>query len=237
MNILEKLNNLWSKDYIKELPKFVKERGFVFSKNEEQKDILITGINPSFRNDEQLESFGFDFNLTLKEDKYDNYWGPLKKIVFDPINHIDFREKCAYLDIFYFREKEQIKLRKEILKNPYGVQFLAEQLKITQNTIEKSILPKLIIVKNKESAAYWGKLSEKGIIWMGYKFDFIQSYTCGELYKIVGFINSNERISSELKETNLKNTLVLFTEHINQYTKKEKRPNAIIIRELLKRCN
>ncbi|WCC46231.1 hypothetical protein [Tenacibaculum finnmarkense] len=235
MNTKEKLNNLWSKDFINQLPNFIKERGFVFSENNSQKDILITGINPSFRKDAELGNFGFDFQLTLKEEKYDNYWNPLKKIVFDPENSIDLRDKSAYLDIFYFREKEQNKLKKEILKNNNGIRFLVEQLKITQQTIENDIKPKLIIVKNKESAAYWGKLLEKGIIWMGYQLNFVQSYMCGDLYKISGFLESNERISSEITETNLKGSLILFTEHISQYTKKEKRPTAVLINELLKK--
>src|SRR5690606_37569521 len=96
MNTEEKINDLWSKEYIIELPDFIKERGFVFSHNNAQKDILITGINPSFRKGEKLENFGFDFQLTLKEEKYDNYWGPLKKMIFDPKNLIDLREKTAY---------------------------------------------------------------------------------------------------------------------------------------------
>jgi hypothetical protein len=233
MNTKEKLSNLWNKDFINQLPNFVKERGFVFSENNYQKDILITGINPSFRKDAELGNFSFDFQLTLKEEKYDNYWSPLKKMIFDPENLIDLREKSAYLDIFYFREKEQNKLKKEILKSNKGIQFLVEQLKITQQTIENDIKPKLIIVKNKESAAYWGKLSENGIIWMGYKLDFVKSYVCGDLYEISGFIESNERILSEIIETNLKGSLILFTEHISQYTKKEKRPTAVLINELV----
>lgn len=231
MNTKEKLNNLWNKDFINQLPDFIKERGFVFSENNSQKEILITGINPSFRKDADLGNFSFDFQKTLKEEKYDNYWSPLKKIVYDPENLIDLREKSAYLDIFYFREKEQNKLKKEILKNNKGIQFLVEQLKITQQTIENVIKPKLIIVKNKESAAYWGKLSEIGIIWMGYKLNFAKSYVCGDLYKISGLLESNERISSEIIETNLKDSLILFTEHISQYTKKEKIPTAVLINE------
>jgi hypothetical protein len=233
MKTKEKLNNLWSKDFINQLPNFIKDRGFVFSENNTQKDILITGINPSFREGAELGNSCFDFQLTLKEEKYDNYWGPIKKMVFDPENLIDVREKSAYLDIFYFREKDQNKLKKEILKSNNGIQFLVEQLKITQQTIENIIKPKLIIVKNKESAAYWGKLSEQGVIWMGYKLDFVKSYISGDLYEISGFINSNERISPEIIETNLKGSLILFTEHISQYTKKEKRPTAVFINQLL----
>lgn len=81
--------------------------------------------------------------------------------------------------------------------------------------------------KNKESWAYFGKLfEEKGWVWMGYQFEFIQNMECGELFRITGLLDSNERIAPEIKETNLKGTFVLFTQHINQYTAVEKRPKA-----------
>lgn len=66
MNIKEELEKIWSQDYINELPFFVKERGYVFSINDIQRDILITGINPSFRDGEKNNSFGFDFQETLQ---------------------------------------------------------------------------------------------------------------------------------------------------------------------------
>ena len=44
-----------------------------FYTNESQKDILITGINPSFREGDLEGSLGFDFQKILYEEKYDNY--------------------------------------------------------------------------------------------------------------------------------------------------------------------
>lgn len=61
---------------------------------------------------------------------------------------------------------------------------------------------------------------------MGYKFEFIQNMNCGELFRITGLLNSNERIAPEITETNLKGSFVLFSQHINQYTPIEKRPFA-----------
>lgn len=234
MDAKNTLDTIWSSEYIQQLPEFVKERGYVYAINEIQRDILITGINPSYRGDGEYLTFGFDFQQTLNE-KYDNYWGPLKKMVYDPENSIDLKEKSAYLDIFYFREQNQNLLKKQILKSEAGIRFLVEQLKLTQHTIEEYIQPKLIIIKNKESAAYWGKYASDGMIWMGYNFEFIETSNFGELYKIKGLIESQERIAPEIKETNLKDTLVLFTKHINQYTKKENRPTAVFINELLGR--
>lgn len=234
MNIKEELEKIWTNKYINCIPEYIADRGFVYSINDKEKDILITGINPSFRQDADLKSYGFDFEETLNETKWDNYWGPLKKLVFDVENGIDLKDKTSYLDIFYFREKEQLRLKKEILKNSIGIEFLVDQLKVTQYIIEEIVKPKLIIVKNKESAAYWGKLAEKGIIWMGYKFEYLETFNCGELFEISGLIDSPDRISN-INKTKLDGSLILFSEHISRYTKREKRPTALLIKELLEK--
>ena len=232
MNTQERLQEIWSQDYINELPTLIKDRGFTFSKNYQPKDILITGFNASFRETDNIDCHHFDFQTILNE-PWDNYWGPLKKMIYDSESNIDLRDKSAYLDIFYFREKEQSFLKNEVLKIQAGVRFLVDQINLTQHTIEDIIKPKVIIVKNKESAAYWGKLATEGIIWMGYQLEFIQNMVCGELYRITGLIDSPERIAPEFANTSLENSLVLFTQHINQYTANEKRPTAEIIKTLL----
>jgi hypothetical protein len=125
----------------------------------------------------------------------------------------------------------------EVLNTENGLRFLAAQLNLTQHVIEEIIKPKVIIVKNKESSAYWGKLSSKGIIWMGYEFDYIRNLPFGELYKIIGLSNSTDRIAPEIKETNLKGSYIIFSKHINQYTKREERPTAIQVFNLLNEYN
>ena len=119
------------------------------------------------------------------------------------------------------------------MKSSAGIPFIVDQINLTQHIIEDVIKPKVIIVKNKESAAYWGKLENDGIIWMGYKFEYMKTLVCGELFKITGLIESSERIAPEIKISNIENTLVLFTQHINQYTAKEKRPTPEILKTLL----
>lgn len=227
------LRSIWSHNYISGLPMFVADRGFVFSENQSKKDILITGFNPSFRDGAEKKSHGYSFQNELKETKWDNYWGPLKKIIFDQNNNIDFRETTAYIDIFYFRERHQHVFKKEILNTHEGIQFAVEQLNLTQHIIEDIITPKIIIVKNKESSVYWGRLERDGFIWMGYKMEHIQNYQYGELYKITGLIDSNKRIAPEIIDTNLKGSLVLFSQHLNQFTSREKRPTASFVKVLL----
>ncbi len=107
MNIEQRLLKIWNNDYINSLPSFIKDREFCYSKNESQKDILITGINPSFRDGtDKIGYFGFDIQETF-EGKYDNYWGPLTKMVYDSQAKINLKSITAYLDIFYFRERKQ----------------------------------------------------------------------------------------------------------------------------------
>ncbi len=236
MNINERLLEIWSQDYINTLPALIKDRGFDYSENDKQKDILITGFNPSF-DPKETESKSTNFNNILNTEKPDtHYWYPIRKMLFDEESNIDLRPNAAYLDLFYFREQEQTFLTKHILKNKNGIPFVVDQMNLTQHIIEDVIKPKLIIVKNKESWAYWGKLANEGFIWMGYQFEFIQNMTCGELFKITGLIDSLERISPEFTKTNLENSYVLFTQYINQYTPAEKRPTALAVKAILDCC-
>jgi hypothetical protein len=231
MNIKERLLEIWSQDYIDTLPSFIKDRSFDYSENQEQKDILITGINPSFNPEEPInKSFNFS-DIIFDRIPKTQYWQPLKKMIYDA--DIDLREKTAYSDMFYFREKDQKNLNKYILSNPNGIKFIADQVNLTQHIIEDVIKPKVIIVANKESSAYWGKLANEGIIWMGYELEHIQNMVSGELYKIIGLINSTERIAPEFTNTNLEDSLVLFSQHITQYVANEKRPTAVTIKTLL----
>lgn len=226
------LEQIWSKDYLNSLPKSIRERGFNYSVNEESKDILITGINPSFRIGADNGNCSFDFRIIAEDEKYDRYWSSLKKIVYDKQLNIDFRSRTAYLDIFYFRETDQNFLQKQILKKSEGLNFAVDQMKLSQEVIETIIKPKLVIVKNKESAAYWGKFADKGIYWMGYELELLQSLESGELYIIIGLIASKQRVLPEVKKTNLKNSLIFFTQHF-QYAPSVRRPNAKLISDFL----
>lgn len=231
MDIYKQLSDIWSKDYISTLPSQIKERGFDYSENTGPKDILITGINPSFDPQEQPNK-SYDlrkilFNMVPSS----RYWQPIKKMLSG--EYMDFRLKAAYLDIFYFREQNQNFLREEIIPNPAGIPFLVDQLNLSQHIIEDVIQPKIIIVANKESSAYWGKLATEGIIWMGYDLRFVKHMQTGDLYQVAGLLNSSQRIAPEIKETNIKDSLILFSQHINQFTPAEQRPTAQTIKTLL----
>ena len=225
MEIKQRLDEIWSQDYIKSLP-FQVWRGYSFAENTESKRYLITGFNPSFRDGQDFIG-NTSFNVDFYDTTHDNYFSPVKKMLYEDEFNIDLRGEAAYADLFYFREQNQEFLQKQIIPSPNGIRFMVEQLNLTQHIIEDIIQPRLIVVKNKESWAYFGKLyEEKGWGWMGYKFEFVQNMNCGELFRVTGLLDSSERIAPEIRETNLKGSFVLFSKHINQFTPVEERPIA-----------
>lgn len=203
------------------------DRGWVFCENQEQKDILITGINPSYRQGAVPECASYSLDACFAATTYDSYWSSLKKMVCEgPVN---LCASTAFLDLFFFRETDQSYLRKNILPKPEGLRFIADQLALTQRIIEEVIKPRLIIVKNKESAAYWGHYEW---VWMGYDLEPVDlNLPCGALYKVKGLRDVEGRVNPQLIDTNLEGALVLFTSHF-QYAAKEKRPNAALVQEL-----
>lgn len=66
-----------------------------------------------------------------------------------------------------------------------------------------------INVVNKESATYWGKLANDGVIWMGY-VQFVKSLKTGDLYRVIWLLDSSQRIGPEFTETHIKDSLILF---------------------------
>ena len=237
---LDKIWNDSSKSYHEALHACeLGRRGYWFPVNPSHVDILITGINPSFRDQEPLllrpSSIKDLFNNT------DPYWTPLRRISYEERPErvgygLDYRESTAALDLFYFREKKQNCLRNNILQwsGDSGITFLVDMLRVSQERIE-NLSPKVIIVKNRESQAYWGKLNsrEKECIWMGYEFTPISfdGHSNWEVAKVTGIHSKNISglSSSSLVE---QGTVVLFMDHINQYTPLEERPTPETISKL-----
>jgi hypothetical protein len=216
MNYQEtELNRIWKK-HMNDLPDWVEKRGYCYAVNTEQKDLLITGINPSCRKNEEkaLDKPDYNFKEIVDDDNLkDIYWRKMQKMVYEPSLGIDLRARAAYLDIFYFRTTEQKDIKDELIRfeetNDWR-NFAIAQLTLTRDTIENVIKPKLIVVANKESYAYWGRLDK--YVWLGYTFDEIKETDYGKLCKITGFNPSPERIASGLTDTQLKGALVLFSE-------------------------
>ena len=154
------------------------DRGLVISDNQNIKDdkvILLTGINPSYKENDKPESYFFCFSSAKDEGK-SRYWykkhkqfGATKESDGDLLtNHI------AYLDLFPFRETKQPLFEKVFQEFN---DFRYDILSVTQKAIHE-LSPKLIIHANKSSLYYWGLnfdnlQDDKTNPWLGYHFEKI----------------------------------------------------------------
>lgn len=177
------------------------DRSYVYA-TPEKANVLVTGINPSFLKSEQNKPNTYTFD-TADHPHYTR------------IRNVTDCCFPAYLDLFYFRNTEQSVIAK-IIKEKNGVEFLADQLTVTKETIEW-IQPKIIVVLNKGAWTFYGKNPTS--VWMGYKFQKEKDMAGGELHQIVGFRESNEIIAPEIKETNLVGTYVYFSRSLNRIKK------------------
>ncbi len=213
LKMKDALEKIWAE--YKGLPDFVKENGFLFCENSTQKDVLIVGINPSFRKEDRKDIWHYSFHNAIKGN--DPHWSCMLEIV----GNIDIN-KVAYLDLFYFRKKDQKESLNSILKSESGISFLAEQLELTMKCIETVIRPNVIVVKNKGAWGFFGKhrKGDKGV-WMGYDLEKVEiedeKYLgYGELYRITGLAKSKERIAKDIEHTNLNGSYILFSKYPNR---------------------
>ena len=210
------------------------ERGICYSEIKKAHRILVTGMNPSFRKDdpacnEKVVRFNYQDVVKGGEDHYFTS--------FDKLFPAEFRQEVAYLDLLNIRETEQNTTWK-FIKDSKGLELFAENLRLTQLFIEQVVRPQLIMVKNKGAWGLWGKnATAEENIWMGYRFERVAGFDalpCGEVLRITSLIDHPDRVTyNDLKETNLRGTLVLFTQHF-QYCKAEERPTPELIAELCK---
>lgn len=91
INVIESLDKIWSSEYMTDSIEYLKERGYCYSSNESQKDVLICGINPSFRKGAELGNGSFSLSKILDElnrGGKDNYWSVVKRMVIDEDENI-----------------------------------------------------------------------------------------------------------------------------------------------------
>ena len=182
--------NLYFNDYEKRLYK----RGLSLCINNPKGGILLTGINPS-GTDVESNSIFYDFKYTEG-----SFWNQKLKL-FTP----KLLDKVAYLDLFPQKESTQVIFEKET-----SIDFRARMIETTQMEIER-LMPKLVIIANKQSQYYWG--FNKNSRWMGYNLERVnEEIIKGKeiyLYKINGFRPENDRINQDkLHTTHLKYILL-----------------------------
>lgn len=176
-------------------------RGFAACYIEKQKDILLLGFNPQVGITESDRIYLFPF-------RFQGYWGDINKMIKSP--GLDLKSNTQYLDLFAFRESDQEVAIKEVIQNPALFPYVVEQVSLTQEFIETIVIPRVIVVKDKASWAFFGKLPQ--FTWMGYSFEHFKDTPCGEVCKITGFTTKKDRINKQIEHTSLEGTRVLFLE-------------------------
>ena len=228
----ERLLKLWKKfqkQMTSEELNNILERGICFSKIEIPHRILVTGMNPSFRQGdvarkENICEYNYQGIVEGGEDRY--------FLAFDKLFPEEYKQEVAYMDLLNFRETDQEMVWK-FCNDPKGLELVAENLRLNHLFMEQVVRPRLIMVKNRGSWCFWGKeATADANIWMGYRFEHLEPLPCGELCRITGLVDHPDRVSdNELLETNLKGTLVLFTSHF-QYQASDKLPTPELIARL-----
>ena len=174
-------------------------RGFAACYIEKQKDILLLGFNPQAGITESDSVYSFPF-------RFQGYWGDINKMINAP--GLDLKRNTQYLDLFAFRESNQEVAIKEVIQNPALFPYVVEQVSLTQEFIETLVVPRVIVIKDKASWAFFGKLSQ--FTWMGYSFEHFKDTPCGEVCIITGFTPKKDRINKQIEHTSLEGTRVLF---------------------------
>ena len=174
-------------------------RGFAACYIEKQKDILLLGFNPQAGITESDSVYSFPF-------RFQGYWGDINKMIKAP--ELDLKRNTQYLDLFAFRESNQEVAVKDVIQNPALFPYVVEQVSLTQEFVETIVVPRVIVIKDKASWAFFGKLPQ--FTWMGYSFDHFKDTPYGEVCKITGFTSKKDRINKQIEHTSLEGTRVLF---------------------------
>lgn len=191
-------------DYFPELCDFFSKRRICLCVGNPVGGILITGINPSRKRFAEDKEFAYTFRGVTVEEKRrrgkitSSYWRQKYKMLGERLII-----ETAYLDLYPLGFTSQDGFEDLIEKN---YEFRAAIVSITQREIETHIMPKLIIVANKQSSYYWGR--NEDATWMGYDMERISDDI--ELYQIRGFKDRPDRLNPDLKDSALCGSLILF---------------------------
>ena len=174
-------------------------RGFSACDIEKQKDFLVLGFNPQAGISESNSVYFVPISFS-------GYWGVINKMISS--RDLDLRQNAQYLDLFAFRESNQEAAIRDVIQNPALFPYVVEQVCLSQELIETIVMPKVIVIKDKTSWAFFGKLPQ--FTWMGYTFDHFMDSPYGEVCTITGFTNKKDRINKCIVQTALEGTRVLF---------------------------
>lgn len=157
-------------------------RGFVYQYDDDEQgcDLLFVGINPSYTEKSEEESFS---EYAYGRETARSYFKPFQEIHEDLKTQLTAEQyrNWTHIDWFVFRETDQ-ELVKKLMKDVEGTgtAFLWEQLQIAKERVNR-IAPKVMIVSNALAREFTGKNrgGEPGKewgVWMDYRFDFDEEF-------------------------------------------------------------
>ena len=136
----ERLLKLWKKfqkQMTSEELNNILDRGICYSKIEKMHRILVTGMNPSFRQgDSARENFVCEYEYPgVVEGGEDRYF-----LAFDKLFPEEYKQEVTYMDLLNFRETDQQMVWK-FCNDPKGLELVAENLRLNQLFMEQVVHP------------------------------------------------------------------------------------------------
>lgn len=153
------------------------DRGFVFQHDEDENecDLLFVGINPAFSSSDSPWRDSYSRPLETDEEVRP-YFKPFVNVSKELREEYHWRGQWTHIDIFAFRETDQKRIERDLLRSEDGIQFLYEQLMIARKRI-LHIKPKVIVISNALVRMFTGKerggeLGNEYGVWMNFRFEF-----------------------------------------------------------------
>lgn len=195
-------------------------RGYCFAEIENKK-LLFVGINPSYLEGYDNNSFSYDSQKAVIE--YPKYFKKFASLIESTI----YNNIWTYLDIFHFRETNQ-EIISHLIEN--DLDFIIKQLRLTHNIINQ-LNPEIIVVCNSGASNFFGINKTQNLkenietnIWLGYDFEFNEDYGID----IIKGINENSLVK-DLDYSNLIGKPILFTSTLTYQDKFNKKRLSWII--------
>lgn len=215
MKLDQEIAKVWHKHQTKsELPKFIQKRSYCFCENNQQKDVLVLGINPVFGKTSKSVAVKYKMedmmHYVVKHHLHQHFFSRVQKML-QTTDKTNLLNETAYADLFYYRTKAKKRYLNHFLDHIDGIIFLQDQLKITQQLIENVIKPKVIIAGSWEVMLFLGLFGlETPFCWLGYDLELIKHTKSGyRVYEIKG-ITDDVAFSDEFaKKTHLIGTHVI----------------------------
>ena len=242
MKLDQEIAKVWQKHQTKsELPKFIQTRKYCFCENNQQKDVLVLGINPVFGKASKAVAVKYKIEdmmqYIVKHNVHQHFFSRVQKMLNNS-NSDNLLNQTAYADLFYYRTNARQRYLNHFLDHIDGIIFMQDQLKISQQLIENVIKPKVIIASSWEVMLFLGLFGlETPFCWLGYDLELIKHTKSGyRVYEIKGILDDYALADEFVKKTNLIGTRVICYPDLSK-NKTQPQEHKLSTREIYNEAN